>query len=615
MCGFTGIYSLNNKNLELNEKWVRESLASMRYRGPDDSRVVIGEFFVAGFNRLAIRDLSSNGMQPFFSASKKSMLLFNGEIYNTEELIEKSDLDSFKFISNSDTEIFIEVVEKKGLEWFLERVDGIFAFSFFDIDSKKLYIGRDHLGIKPLYLGWNNLGEFFFSSEYNHVVNHYSINKKEIIPESLHNFFRYGFIQENEGLFTNTIFVPQKHFITIMDNGKMKLQAYKDDCRTKNDENSDLSKLMREVVKSQIVSDVKIGTFLSGGVDSSIITTVANSYLKNLKVFTIGVNNQDLDESEQASNILSQINPNLEHNLKKMTPNEILQSVDDYLESLGEPLIDYSSLMALKACEISSRELTVILSGDGGDELFWGYPRFEQIYNEKRNFLLPQCLRPFYYLIQRFFFSTRTRLVDLMVYKDWQSYYLSKQGVTGNRYFLKKLFGKKLTKKLPYNFIKLKPLNKYNSINVVRDIEKLIHLQRVLLKMDRASMFYSQELRVPFLSRKIDCFSQNLNFLGNFDKKKLRDLREQLIDLSKIDIDPSKKGFEPPMKDWLKNELKNIVGNAIKEIPDPLKKHIELSRIEKIWNDHQNSLKDNSNVIWGLYSLFMWMNIKITYEN
>lgn len=617
MCGFAGVFNSSSSSNYLNKQWLDTSLKNMKYRGPDSTQVYLTDNFSLGFNRLSIRDLSNKGMQPFFSKSKKNVLVYNGEIYNCSELIQLSGLNDFNFISKTDTEVFIEVAEKKGLDWLLKHADGIFAFSMININSKTMYLGRDHLGIKPLYIGWNNEKEVFFSSEYNHIVNHPSIKNNKIKRSALHNFFRYGFIQENDGLFEKTLFIPQKHIVTVDSLGEISLKEYDDKSQNKKAINNlNLNEVLFKSVKSQLVSDVNIGTFMSGGVDSSIITSYSNIFLEDLQVITIGVKDENLDESKQAKSIVDSINPKISQTIKIMSSIDVLKAVKQYETAMGEPLSDYSSLMALKACEIAKRKLTVVLSGDGGDELFWGYPRFKNLLSEKYIFRYNKILRLLILIKNKIFGKqNKVSLRDALEYRSWQEFYLSKQGVNDNRYFMRKLFGSKVTFKLPYNFTLLMNKKYFKLPEIIREIEKKIHLQRVLLKMDRASMFHSIELRVPFLSKNVVQYSSTINYEGNFDKKKLRDLMCDNIKLDKSIFNSKKKGFEPPMSDWIKNELKDSIEHIIFKIPPSLKNEIDLIRVKKIWFEHQKGKRDNSNVIWGLYSLFTWLNKNLCYED
>ena len=351
MCGFVGVFNSDFSDVEENRLWVSNCLKQMKYRGPDQSRILVENNTILGFNRLSIRDLSKNGMQPFISSSKKNALVYNGEIYNCDFLIQNSGLSSFNFKSSSDSEVFIEVAEKKGVKWLLEHADGIFAFALINLENQILYLGRDHIGVKPLYIGWNN-NSIFFSSEYNHIISHPNFKNNKIQRYALHNYFRYGFIQEGEGLFKNTMFFPQKHFLTCNKNKEFNLEEYKD---SKQSVEKNLNKVLENAIYNQLVSDVNIGTFMSGGIDSSLVTNYAHKFKDEIKVITVGVYDSNLDETIQAEEIANKIDKNLDHEVIKLTDEMIINSLNDYNLSLGEPLADFSSLMALNACEIAKK--------------------------------------------------------------------------------------------------------------------------------------------------------------------------------------------------------------------------------------------------------------------
>jgi asparagine synthase (glutamine-hydrolysing) len=235
-------------------------------------------------------------------------------------------------------------------------------------------------------MGINKQG-IVFSSHYHHITSH-SFFKDETINESaLLNYFKYGFIQEGEGLLTNTYFVPHAHITTIPLNAtEWKCEPYYQVDFTKKSSvtTKELLETYSSVVNAQLVSDVPIGCFLSGGVDSVVTVGVASQLKENITAYTIGVNDEKLDESAEAKRFANYFH--VEHELQVISQNEVIQAINDYDQSMGEPLGDFSSLLMLKVCEMAKKKLTVVLSGDGGDDLFWGYKRFEEAQKYKDYF-------------------------------------------------------------------------------------------------------------------------------------------------------------------------------------------------------------------------------------
>ncbi len=614
MCGFVGIIDKNNF-VGKHDEFLDYAINDLNRRGPDsqlkwksDDKTI--EF---AFARLSIRDLSRAGDQPMTSSKNRYTIVYNGEVYNTEELIKWSLIDTKKLNGSSDTELILECFERKGVHETIKKLDGIFAIALFDSIENKLYLIRDHAGVKPLYMGINKKG-IVFSSHYHHITSHSFFTNEEINNNSLANYFSYGFIQEGEGLVENTYFLPHSHITTVnLSNYSWEWNAYFNlnfKNHRKKDINSFLEKYIK-VVKSQLVSDVPIGTFLSGGIDSSLTTVIASSLKPNITAFTIGIkNNKKLDESIDAKRFAA--NFNINHKIKYITSNDIIELISQYDDSLCEPLADFSSLLTLKVCLLAKKELTVVLSGDGGDELFWGYPRFSNTNKLKYLFKYPTAIRAILILLLRLL--NKKIPFAILKYKSFEEYYLSKQGLPGNLKWVNKILKKQNTIVKPFFYKKLQQDKIINELDKAKQLEYDIHLQRVLLKVDRASMFHSLEVRTPLLSKEIVELSTfyDYNMCYNKDQGKIP-LREALQTFLPKNQKSSgeKKGFEPPMGDWLRNELKEKIGKTILNVPLVLQQFIDLKSIEELWNDHQANKIDNSWAIWSIYSLFIWVNKKM----
>ncbi|MDA8819483.1 asparagine synthase (glutamine-hydrolyzing) [Schleiferiaceae bacterium] len=613
MCGFTGLWRFNRAVEETDREWVLNHLRKMVYRGPDESRINDGqEGLLLGFNRLAIRDLSPLGSQPFLSASEKTLACYNGETYNIDELIELAELDRSKLKGHSDTEVLVECAEKYSLNWVLQHADGIFAIALFDRDKNTLELARDHLGIKPLYFGWKD-DICVFSSEYNPIVSHQSFREGAINPNALQGYFQFGFIQEGEGLIENTMFVPQGYVIRVESSGKWSLNSYEDGIRSlrKNLLKSDIDSILAETVKEQLASEVPLGAFVSGGVDSNLIANYAStSTSRPLGAYTISVDDGHLDESDAAKELVSLMQRPVKHKVTKVKDQAVLQSMDWLEESMGEPLSDFSSLLMLQVCYEAKKDITVALSGDGGDELFFGYPRFRSAHKLKDFFKKGKSARLFSILLSRL--SAYPLPINLMCYKGFLDYYLSKQGITGNERALPLILNNVDQSYRPLHFKNLRNKNSdLQDMDLARLLEFRIHLQRVLLKVDRASMFHSVEVRVPLLSKKALALSGLFEAEECIDDQNLKKPLKNLL-LSKLNerakdiVYGKKKGFEPPLGAWLKTDLKDRVAKRIFEVPISLQPFINQNGIQRIWWEHQRGERNNSDVIWALYSLFTW---------
>lgn len=615
MCGFTGLWRFNQAVDESDRAWVSNHLEKMVYRGPDESRINEDhEGLLLGFNRLAIRDLSPSGSQPFLSASEKTLACYNGETYNIDELISLAELDPSKLKGHSDTEVLVECAEKYSLSWVLQHADGIFAIALFDREQNTLELARDHLGIKPLYFGWQD-DICVFSSEYNPIVSHQKFRNGAINPNALQGYFQFGFIQEGEGLVQNTMFVPQGYLIRVDSSGKWSLNPYEDGLQSlrKKLSKSDIDPILQRTVQEQMASDVPLGAFVSGGVDSVLVANYAStSSSGSLGAYTISVEDDRLDESVSAKALVSMMEGSVEHKVSKVKDQAVLQSLDWFEQSMGEPLSDFSSLLMLQVCYEAKKDITVALSGDGGDELFFGYPRFRSAHNLMSFFKKGKGARLFNILLSRL--SARPLPKSLLSYDGFLDYYLSKQGITWNERTLPLILNNVDQSYRPLHFKNIEKINlDLHDFNSARLLELRIHLQRVLLKVDRASMFHSVEVRVPLLSKKALALSSLFEADECMDDQNLKKPLKKLL-LSKLSekamniVYGKKKGFEPPLGAWLKADLRDKVAQRIFEVPKALQPFINQNGIDRIWSEHQKGQRNNSDIIWALYSLFTWVD-------
>ena len=508
----------------------------------------------------------------------------------------------------------VECAEKYSLSWVLQHADGIFAIALFDREKNTLELARDHLGIKPLYFGWQD-DICVFSSEYNPIVSHQKFRNGAIIPNALQGYFQFGFIQEGEGLIQNTMFVPQGYVIRVDSSGKWSLNPYEDgiQSRRKDLSKADIDPTLYRTVQEQMASDVPLGAFISGGVDSVLVANYAStSSSSSLGAHTISVEDDLLDESVTAKALVSMMEGSVEHKMSKVKDKAVLQSMEWFEQSMGEPLGDFSSLLMLQVCYEAKKDITVALSGDGGDELFFGYPRFRNAHRLMGFFKKGKAGRLFSILLSRF--SAQPLPISLLGYEGFLDYYLSKQGITGNERALPLVLNEVDQSYRPLHFKNIKNENSnHPDFNSARLLELRIHLQRVLLKVDRASMFHSVEVRVPLLSKKAVALSGLFEADECIDDQNLKKPLKNLL-LSKLGerakdvIYGKKKGFEPPLGAWLKSDLRDRVAERIYEVPISLQPFINQNGIDRIWSEHQKGERNNSDIIWALYSLFTWID-------
>lgn len=615
MCGFFGVLSFKEDANKSND-FLQYALNDLSRRGPDQSGVWQDANVILGFRRLAIRDLSNAGHQPMVSGSGAYVIVYNGEIYNIRELLSWASINTEQLKGHSDTEVLLLCFEKKGIKNTLERLDGIFSIALYDIKNKTITLARDHAGIKPLYYGYSKDG-IVFSSHYHLVTAHPYFSGNKMQPVALYNYFKYGFIQEGEGLLRSTFNFPHGHFISISKDAPGEWIPFINPCELSETRdmvptNEELQNVYKKVVKSQLISDVPVGTFLSGGVDSTITSAFAGENKKDITAFTIGVDDPSLDETAEAARFASYFK--LNHVIESIDEKAIVDLMDDYDRSLAEPLADYSSLMTLKVCELAKKEFTVSLSGDGGDELFWGYPRFKEAANYVSFFNSSKIKKLSDIIKGR---AVRRKIpFRLLKYKSFNDYYLSKQGIPGSEYWNDRLMPQFKDSPKPYlaKLINREVPTLTSAMLYAREVEYHIHMQRVLLKVDRASMYHSLEVRTPILSRQMINISKRYQYSDCVDNKKsklpLRKLLMSLLPQGAADSGP-KKGFTPPLHTWLRGPLKNRFEKRIFTTPEIFFNIINEGAIKRMWNEHQSGKQDWTWMIWSIYSLFTWTDQKM----
>ncbi len=398
MCGIAGLLSIN-KNKSFLTGQIKQMLQSLQHRGPDNEDFFIDENhgLAIGHRRLSILDLSSRGSQPMYSYDKKYLISFNGEIYNHLDLRKnlKIDYNFDQWKSTSDTETLVNYISFYGLNKTLKEIDGMFAISLWDVERKKLILIRDIFGEKPLYFGFGK-NIFFFASELNAIIKTNNFNKN-INNKGLSSLLEYCYIAAPYSIIKNIYKLGpgesaelsfdqirnSKNFLNIDSIKKYNWFSIKDLANETNIKNTNISEIKTKIensVHSRLISDAKLGCFLSGGIDSSLVASIISSYSKEkYETFTIGFEDNEYDESIKAEKIANYLG--LKNN--KLTLNEkIMRDIVPKLNDIyDEPFADSSQIPTYLLCNFASKFSKVSLSGDGGDELFGGYNRY--LYTEK----------------------------------------------------------------------------------------------------------------------------------------------------------------------------------------------------------------------------------------
>jgi asparagine synthase (glutamine-hydrolysing) len=608
MCGFTIQLNLFGK-ISCTESLI-DLLSKSVNRGPDKTQTWINtdENCWMGFNRLSIQDLTVAGSQPMTSKSKRYSIVFNGEIYNHLEL--RKLIEDFQWNGHSDTETILALIEKFGFLEAIIKLDGMFAIAVYDNLENSFFCARDFAGIKPFFYGWN--GKVFIgASQYNQIIEHPVYKNNEVDNSVLRLYLEQHFLPAPFGLIKETAQLEPGQWMKVSAEGLEKgyFWQFPDFIEPTIFNASDAIELIDHElnfsVKSQMISDVPLGAFLSGGIDSPLITHFAAKNSKSkLNTFTIGSNSKVHDESELAQQYATLIQTN--HNLNMLNGRDIQDSFDKIMECITEPMADFSIIPTYLVSKLAKNNVTVALSGDGGDELFFGYERFWSIGKNINYQQLPYIFKAGIYGFDKYLYKKNFVNSNLLSKNQSKSH----QGLH-NRFsskLIEQLFPHLKGIELPDQYNTYKYDNCTNELELIQKMRKAEFygmMQKTLRKVDLASMGVSLEVRVPFLSKsfmnaalKID---PKLSYGKGRKKQILKDTLYKLYPTSPIDN--IKRGFTIPLGEWLReNEFSERVSNTLFNGELDSKFGISNSALRHLLLEHKNGF-DNKWPIFTLLSL------------
>lgn len=606
MCSILGYV---NTKLTYNE--ILKQNLRMSRRGPDNSTVheykVQDKTLHFGHNRLSIQDLATHANQPM--KNERFVIVFNGEIYNHNELRHECECG---WNTTSDTETLLELFSKFGVEQTLFKLIGMFAIGLFDKIEQKLYLIRDRVGIKPLYYTFQD-GEFAFASELKGFSEHL---KQKTSNKALIQFMTLGYVSNDNSYYENIYKLPPAHYLEI---DLKNPHSYSHPTPTPywslpkekinisyGETLEETERLIRSSIKYRLLADVKIGSFLSGGVDSSLVSAIMQQESNTkIKTFSIGFEDKAYDESVYAKEVAKHIGS--EHYQYKFGVDDVLNLLEDFDNYYDEPFGDASSLPMMLLSQKTKEQVTVALSGDGGDELFLGYDRYFFV-NNYYNILskLPQVLRNILSVIGKYSGQDKLQKMSYplrnlseqnlyaLLYSSTKPWELKN---LFDRDFLIESFGKSdlsLLDILEYDLDGDDLIESFSRLDFHRYLP-----DDILTKVDRASMAYSLEARVPLLDHRIVEFAYSLPTnlkLQNGPKSILKEILYK--HLPKDMVDRPKKGFGVPLKSWFRDELKGVVYDKINGLDDRFNKKYLI----KIFNEHQKG-KNFEYVLWNILRL------------
>jgi asparagine synthase (glutamine-hydrolysing) len=612
MCGIFGEFGHR-----LIQKSEFLSLNDLNYfRGPDSSGYwTDNNVCQLGFRRLAIIDLSPAGNQPMISPNGRFVMVFNGEIYNYKDLQSELGLKKENLKSHSDSEVVINAFQVWGVYKTAERLNGIFAIALFDRDTKSLYLIRDFAGVKPLYYGVIK-DKLVFGSQYDQVFKHPDIkNNLQVNTTSLNDYVRLGYIPARDQYFQNTYQVLPGTILKINSEFKKeetKFFEFKVNTLANLSETSDrtldrFNDVFDYTISNQLMADVSVGTFLSGGVDSPLVTARAKQFQKSLQTFTIGVHDQALDESIIAQSYAEYLGA--ENHMEYYDKQTLLGDLNSHFKAFSEPFGDYSSLPSYQVCKMARQNFTVALSGDGGDELFWGYPRFLNTADYSAWFKYPLLLRRIARQTFRKFGNNTSGGVSFPSIGEW----VFEQQSHNKSATIEKILPDTRASEFVSQLYEFRGSDKTELLKWLRWNEFYGHLQRVLLKVDRTSMANSLEVRVPFLDKNVIAFASDLNPEIGSNHRQLKYILKKALsqNLPPALINQTKKGFSVPIEQYLRNDLKLevlelLVGSELK--PANI---FDSQKVKKYVLDFMEGKNNSAWGIWQLFALQKWYQVHV----
>lgn len=624
MCGITGIYAFNQVGAFYMIN-LGTSMVSLTKRGPDQRGTMIEDFVAFGHTRLSIIDPSFHGKQPMEDPSGNYVLIFNGEIFNYKSLRKVLEEKGITFISDSDTEVLLHLfIEKK--EKCLDDLVGFFSFAVYNRSDKSLFLARDRFGIKPLVY-FHDEDKFIFSSELKALLT-YNI-PKEIDYNSLQQYLHLNYIPAPYTILKNIYKVEPATYLWVKNKKVEKVNYYNPDKKRQTPETyekacKDLYDLMDQSVTLRMVSDVPLGAFLSGGVDSSIIAAIASAKTDNLQTFTIGYKDEKyFDESAYAGMVAKKYNT--QHTVFSLSNRELYENFSEALEYIDEPFADSSALAVYILSKKTRQHVKVALSGDGADEIFGGYNKHRAewsmrnpdpllLLTTKLGFIwkmLPQSRSSkFGNLIRQLDKLARGKnLGEAERYYQWAGFSRDQEvsDILSPDSLLKIDKSNSLDRKKWITRL-IKSEGDFNQ--VLRSDLELVLPNDMLFKTDMMSMANSLEVRVPFLDHRIVEFAYSLPSKWKVNKKFGKQIvRDTFQDLLPPEIlNRSKKGFEVPMLKWLKSEMKSVIEDDLLAKSFIREQNIfnyeEIDRLKrKLFSSNPG---DSHARIWGLIVFQSW---------
>lgn len=619
MCGIVGYLNLNGSPIVPGEGIIESMCHSIEHRGPDEHGSTVIGSVALGMTRLSIIDLST-GQQPIPNEDKTIWIVFNGEIYNFHELQKLVVSKGHKLSTNSDTEVIVHLYEEYGIDC-LQYLEGMFAFAIWDIPKERLLLARDRMGEKPLHYGVFE-GKLIFGSELKGLLAHpAAAAHKELDLLGLQKYLAMEYVPAPSSIFKGIEKLMPAHYL-LVERGQLKTDCYwtpkvTQEKWTERDAEQRLLELLRKSIELRLISDVPLGVFLSGGIDSSAIAALASQLrAEKLQTFSVGFRDASFDESEHAKLVADHLGT--EHNVAWFTPDLAESTLTELWEYLDEPIADASIVPTFFLSKMTKRQVKVALAGEGGDELFGGYPtytahRLAKLWTSVPSLFRRSIIEPairslpvshnnlsFDYKAKRFISAAEQPAITRHLH--WMgSFPLSEHP---------RLMRSGLATLTREDEL-YKPHFAIEDRDVVSEIMRLdlnTYLpDDLLVKSDRASMAASLEVRLPFLAYPLVEFALSLPSslkVRGFQTKYL--LKKAVTPfLPESIIKRPKKGFGIPVAKWLRSDFKPLVDEVLSKSFIEKQGLFHHAYVSDLLRQHQDGQADRRKELWTLF-MFQW---------
>jgi asparagine synthase (glutamine-hydrolysing) len=613
MCGIAGFYS---NNRFFSEADLQQMTNALQHRGPDAAGFYLNDAKTCGLGhrRLSIIDLSAAANQPMYSQSGRYVMVFNGEVYNFQEIQAQLNI---KPRTTSDTEIILEAFEKKGVD-FVQLLNGMFAIAIYDIQEHALYLFRDRLGVKPIYY-YNQAGNFAFGSEIKSLLQPAQVKSNlSVYKPAVRTFLYAGYIPGPHTIYQQINRLPSGSYAVIKNDSTTITSYWKPEEKLKpqvvtnfDSAKKELKELLTTSVRYRMISDVPFGTFLSGGIDSSAVTAIAQSISNQpVKTFSIGFKEAKFNESEYARKVSEHLGT--QHHEFIVTENDALELIDKMMVAYDEPYADSSAIPTMLVSKLARKYVTMTLTGDGGDELFMGYGAYDWA-NRLNNPFVQTLRKPIAMALSQmgntykrgagvFNFKNRQRIKSHIFSQE--QYFFSEEeldDIVKPGYSAEILFDEAFGK-----------LNRKLSAaeeQALYDVKYYLK-DDLLVKVDIATMQFSLEARSPFLDYRIVEFALNLSEgLKKKDGVGKYLLKEVLYDyVPRQFFERPKWGFSIPLYKWLKTDLHYLVHKYLSEEMVTKYAVVHPQKVKQLLSRFEMGEDFLYNRIWVLILLHKWMN-------